>query len=69
MAHPEQRDFIFRVKEKYLEFFKGKKVLDIGSLDINGSEKNGTLQIKLMMSFYRQNVLSTIQIGWKHSKT
>ena len=40
MAHPEQRDFIIRVKEKYPEFFKGKKVLDIGSLDINGSARD-----------------------------
>ena len=40
MAHPEQRDFILKVKEKYPEFFKGKKVLDIGSLDINGSARD-----------------------------
>ena len=40
MAHPEQREFILKVKEKYPEFFKGKKVLDIGSLDINGSARD-----------------------------
>jgi len=40
MAHKEQRDFCFRVKEKFPEYFKNKKVLDIGSLDINGSNKD-----------------------------
>ena len=40
MAHKEQRDFCLRVKEKYPEFFKDKKVLDIGSLDINGSNRD-----------------------------
>ena len=39
MAHKEQRDFCLRVKEKFPEYFKNKKVLDIGSLDINGSNK------------------------------
>ena len=40
MAHIEQRDFCFGVKDKYPEFFKNKKVLDIGSLDINGSNRD-----------------------------
>ena len=40
MAHKEQKDFCLGVKEKYPEFFKNKKVLDIGSLDINGSNKD-----------------------------
>ena len=40
MAHIEQRDFCFGVKDKYPEFFKNKKVLDIGSLDINGCNRD-----------------------------
>jgi SAM-dependent methyltransferase len=40
MAHKEQRDFCIKVKEKFPEFFKNKKVLDIGSLDINGSNRD-----------------------------
>jgi SAM-dependent methyltransferase/predicted O-methyltransferase YrrM len=37
MAHPEQLDYIKFLKEKFPEFFKEKKVLEIGSLNINGS--------------------------------
>jgi autotransporter strand-loop-strand O-heptosyltransferase len=37
MAHKEQQDFCLKVREKFPDFFKNKKVLDIGSLDINGS--------------------------------
>ena len=37
MAHKEQQDFIRYVKDKFPNFFQGKFVLDIGSLDINGS--------------------------------
>jgi autotransporter strand-loop-strand O-heptosyltransferase len=40
MAHKEQRDFCIKVKEKFPEFFKNKRVLDIGSLDINGSNRD-----------------------------
>lgn len=40
MAHIEQRKFCEKVKEKYPNFFKNKKVLDIGSLDINGSTRD-----------------------------
>lgn len=40
MAHQEQRDFCLKVKNKFPEYFKNKKVLDIGSLDINGSNKD-----------------------------
>ena len=39
MAHVEQREFCEKVKEKFPDHFKNKKVLDIGSLDINGSNK------------------------------
>lgn len=40
MAHIEQRKFCEKVKERYPDFFKNKKVLDIGSLDINGSTRD-----------------------------
>lgn len=37
MSHQSQLDFVRSVKDKYPHYFKGKKVLEIGSLDINGS--------------------------------
>ena len=40
MAHRQQQEFCAIVKEKYPEYFKNKKVLDIGSLDINGSNRS-----------------------------
>lgn len=39
MAHEQQRDFCKSVKERLPDFFNGKLVLDIGSLDINGSNQ------------------------------
>jgi len=39
MAHPEQKAFCERVKAQYSSFFKNKKVLDVGSLDINGNNR------------------------------
>jgi SAM-dependent methyltransferase len=39
MAHRAQQEFCEKIKNKYPRFFKNKKVLDIGSLDINGSNK------------------------------
>lgn len=39
MAHKEQKAFCETVKSKYPTYFKDKKVLDIGSLDINGSNR------------------------------
>lgn len=39
MAHFEQQEFCRKIKEKYPKYFKGKKVLDIGSLDINGNNR------------------------------
>ena len=37
MAHPEQFEFVQLVRTLFPAFFTGKKVLEIGSLDINGS--------------------------------
>jgi SAM-dependent methyltransferase len=39
MAHKEQQDFLISVKEKFPEKFKNCRVLDIGSLDINGNNR------------------------------
>jgi hypothetical protein len=40
MSHPEQRDFIREVMEKFPEYFDSVKVLEVGSLDINGSVRD-----------------------------
>jgi len=40
MAHQQQKDFCLKVKNKFPEYFKNKKVLDIGSLDINGNNRD-----------------------------
>ena len=37
MAHSQQQDFFQRVKDKHPEFFVDMSVLDVGSLDINGT--------------------------------
>src|SRR5688572_9173960 len=39
MAHPQQSDFCLSVKKQFPELFKGVRVLDIGSLDINGNNR------------------------------
>ncbi len=40
MAHPEQREFFKSVIDKFPEQFSAVKVLEIGSLDINGSVRD-----------------------------
>lgn len=37
MAHPEQRAFFESVKAKFPDSFKDVRVLDVGSLDVNGN--------------------------------
>ena len=37
MAHPEQAEFFVGVRQHHPEFFVGARVLEVGSLDINGS--------------------------------
>lgn len=37
MAHPEQAEFFTGVREHYAVSFNGARVLEVGSLDINGS--------------------------------
>lgn len=39
MAHQEQKDFLTYVKNKFPNKFKNCRVLDIGSLDINGNNR------------------------------
>lgn len=39
MAHPEQKAFCEKVKALHPQFFEYKKVLDVGSLDINGNNR------------------------------
>ena len=40
MAHAAQQEYIETVKNQYKSYFIGKKVLDCGSLDINGSNRS-----------------------------
>lgn len=39
MAHYEQQEFCRRMRGMFPEYFKEKKILDIGSLDINGNNR------------------------------
>jgi len=39
MAHVEQQEFCLKIKSLFPEFFKNVTVLDVGSLDINGSNR------------------------------
>jgi SAM-dependent methyltransferase len=40
MAHGAQRVFFEKVREQYPEFFSNQRVLEIGSLDINGTVRD-----------------------------
>ena len=40
MAHQNQQDFYQRVKDKFPFYFRNVKVLDVGSLDINGGTRH-----------------------------
>lgn len=39
MAHHQQQQYIITIKQRYPDFFRNRRVLDIGSLDINGSNR------------------------------
>lgn len=39
MSHPSQQNFFSWIKERYPKYFTDVKVVDIGSLDINGNNK------------------------------
>jgi len=40
MAHPEQREFFTSLRAIHPEYFTGRKVLEVGSLNINGSVRD-----------------------------
>jgi hypothetical protein len=40
MAHPEQRDFLISLRNTRPEFFTGVSVLEVGSLNINGTVRD-----------------------------
>lgn len=40
MAHVQQLNYIQSIKESYVSYFKNSQVLEIGSLDINGSVRD-----------------------------
>ena len=39
MAHQEQKEFCLKIKDMLPDYFNNKSVLDVGSLDINGSNR------------------------------
>lgn len=39
MAHPIQKQWCENIRQKFPEYFKDKRVLDVGSLDVNGNNK------------------------------
>ena len=40
MAHPEQRDYFNKIKALHPQFFTGVSVIEIGSLNINGTVRD-----------------------------
>jgi len=40
MAHKEQRDFFIQIKEKFPKYFENVSVIEMGSLDINGTVRD-----------------------------
>lgn len=40
MSHKQQLDFVASVKEQFPEYFSGQKVVEIGSLNINGTVRS-----------------------------
>jgi len=40
MAHKAQKEWCLYIKEKFNKYFSDKRVLDIGSMDINGNNKH-----------------------------
>lgn len=39
MSHPAQQTFCKYVKSRFPEYFENKRILDVGSLDINGNNR------------------------------
>lgn len=40
MAHDQQREFVESVRDRFPGFFTGVRVLEVGSLDVNGSVRD-----------------------------
>jgi len=40
MAHKEQREYFMQIKNMFPEYFSNTKVLDVGSLDVNGNNRH-----------------------------
>lgn len=40
MAHPEQREFLVEMTKRFSHYFSNKKVLEVGSLNINGTVRD-----------------------------
>lgn len=40
MAHPEQREYFNKIKAQHPQFFSGVSVIEIGSLNINGTVRD-----------------------------
>ena len=56
MAHGQQQNFFLRVKEAFPKYFRDVKVLDIGSLDINGNTKQKNYNPSRWYITYRQRI-------------
>ncbi len=54
MAHQAQKDFCLKIKDKFPHFFIRQKVLDVGSLDINGNNQY----------LFEDCLVLGIDIGW-----
>lgn len=39
MAHPEEYQYLFKIKSMFRDYFCFKNVVDIGSLDVNGNNR------------------------------
>jgi hypothetical protein len=39
MAHKQQIEFCQKIKNSHSSFFSNKRVLDVGSLDVNGNNR------------------------------
>jgi len=40
MAHKAQKEWCMKIKKEYAKYFVGKRVLDVGALDVNGNNRH-----------------------------
>ena len=43
MSHPDQQEFVAAIKSVLPQYFRDVRVLEVGSLDINGTVNGGTI--------------------------